>query len=56
MAEGVAQGAPDDFEQIGRAVMELSGGKPLLPRTYMLYTGPDSVENILQHVKGSRLM
>jgi len=51
MAEGVAQGAPDDFEQIGQAVMALSGGKPLLPRTYMLYTGPESVESILQHVE-----
>lgn len=51
MAEGSTQGPPDDFERLGRAVMELSGGKPFLPRTYLPYTGPNSAAYVLTHVE-----
>lgn len=49
-AEGATQGPADDFEQVGRAVLELSGGKAFLPRVYVLYSGPESAEGILQQV------
>ncbi|HEY3733286.1 MAG TPA: hypothetical protein VGL63_05160 [Streptosporangiaceae bacterium] len=43
MAGGVAKGPPDDFEAIGRALAELQGdGNPLLPRMYVVWTGPAS--------------
>ena len=50
-AEGTAQGAPDDFDRIGQAIMELSGGKTFLPRFYVLYTGPESVATVLKQVE-----
>ena len=41
--EGVAAGPPDDFDAIGRAVLELQGeGRLLLPRMYVVWTGAAS--------------
>src|SRR5262249_5720360 len=41
--DGLAVGPPDDFEAIGRAVAELQGGgSDLLPRMYVVWSGPDS--------------
>ncbi|MBO3749409.1 hypothetical protein J5X84_25300 [Streptosporangiaceae bacterium NEAU-GS5] len=43
--DGLAVGPPDDFEAIGRALAELQGdGAPLLPRMYVVWTGPESTE------------
>jgi hypothetical protein len=41
--DGLAVGPPDDFEAIGRALGELQGqGKALLPRMYVVWSGPGS--------------
>ncbi|MFL6120557.1 hypothetical protein [Actinophytocola sp.] len=41
--DGLAVGPPDDFEAIGRAFGELQGdGATLLPRMYVVWTGPGS--------------
>lgn len=44
---GVAVGPPDDFEAIGRAIAELQGDRgPLLPRMYVVWTGPGSTATV----------
>ena len=44
---GLAVGPPDDFEAIGRALGELQGdGKVLLPRMYVVWSGPESTEAV----------
>jgi hypothetical protein len=41
--DGLAVGPPDDFEAIGRALGDLQGhGKALLPRMYVVWSGPES--------------
>ena len=50
--DGVASGAPDDFDQIGRAVQYLQGdGPPLLPRMYVSWTGAASTGSVLAQVQ-----
>lgn len=50
-ASGVARGAPDDPVKIEAALRMLQGeGKPLLPRTYVVYTGPGSVDTVLNQI------
>jgi hypothetical protein len=45
--DGLAVGPPDDFEAIGRALGELQGGgKALLPRLYVVWTGPGSTATV----------
>jgi len=39
--EGLAVGPEDHYESIRRAIRELRGTKTLLPRTYLVYTGPE---------------
>lgn len=44
---GLAVGPPDDFDAIGRAVQELQGdGRSLLPRMYVVWSGPASTEAV----------
>jgi hypothetical protein len=44
---GVAKGPPDDFAAIERALGELQGdGNPLLPRMYVVWTGPESTATV----------
>jgi hypothetical protein len=44
---GLAVGPPDDFEAIGRAITELQGdSNPLLPRMYVVWTGPESTATV----------
>ncbi|MFC4591024.1 hypothetical protein [Sphaerisporangium corydalis] len=45
--DGLAVGPPDDFEAIGRALGELQGdGKALLPRMYVVWSGPGSTDEV----------
>jgi hypothetical protein len=47
----VAVGAPDDFAAIGRALGELQGdGSPLLPRMYVVWSGPESTATVSAQV------
>ncbi len=49
--DGVAVGPPDDFEAIGRALGELRGdGRPLLPRMYVVWSGPESTATVSAQV------
>lgn len=49
--DGVAMGPPDDFEAIGQAFAELAGdGGSLLPRMYVVWSGPASSEVVLAQV------
>jgi hypothetical protein len=49
--DGLAVGPPDDFEAIGRAVAELQGdGKSVLPRMYVVWSGPESTATVLGQV------
>jgi len=49
--DGVASGRADDFEQTSAAVAELQGdGPPLMPRTYVNWTGPRSTRKVLRQV------
>jgi hypothetical protein len=49
--DGLAVGAPDDFEAIGRALGELQGdGSPLLPRMYVVWSGPESTATVSAQV------
>lgn len=49
--DGLAVGPPDDFEAIGRAFGELQGDGPaLLPRMYVVWTGPESTTAVLAQV------
>ncbi|GII54348.1 hypothetical protein Pth03_27370 [Planotetraspora thailandica] len=49
--DGLAIGPPDDFEAIGRALGELQGdGKPLLPRMYVVWSGPESTAAVSAQV------
>lgn len=51
MENEVASGAPDDPTRIAGALRTLQGdGSPLIQRTYVLYTGPDSTETVLGQV------
>jgi hypothetical protein len=44
---GVAAGPPDDFDAIGRAVVELQGeGRVVLPRMYVVWTGAASTPTV----------
>src|SRR5690242_6583296 len=48
---GLAVGPPDDFDAIGQAVTELQGdGRPLLPRMYVVWSGPASTDPVLGQV------
>jgi hypothetical protein len=50
--DGVASGAPDDFDQIASAVQYLQGdGPPLLPRMYVIWTGAASTGSVLAQVQ-----
>ena len=50
--DGVASGAPDDFDQIVRAMQHLQGdGPPLLPRMYVSWTGAASTGAALAQVQ-----
>jgi hypothetical protein len=45
---GLAVGPQDNYESIQLALKELKGkGRTLLPRTYIIYTGPDSSSKLL---------
>jgi hypothetical protein len=49
--DGVAIGPPDDFEAIGQAFAELQGdGRALLPRMYVVWSGPASSDEVLAQV------
>jgi hypothetical protein len=49
--DGVAVGPPDDFEAIGQAIGELRGdGSPLLPRMYVVWSGPESTAAVSAQV------
>src|SRR5262245_48435838 len=49
--DGLAVGPPDDFEAIGRALGELQGdGRALLPRMYVVWSGPSSTETVLAQI------
>jgi len=51
MAEGVATGAPDDFNKIGQAISELKGdAKDFVIRSYTHYYGPESAEAVLSEI------
>jgi hypothetical protein len=44
---GVAVGPPDDYEAMGRALIELQGGGPaLLPRMHVVWAGPGSTPTV----------
>jgi len=49
-AQGTAVGPPDDMQQIGRAMTELGRGKPMLPRTYVVYAGPRTSAAVLDQI------
>ena len=50
--DGVASGAPDDFDQIASAIQYLQGdGPPLLPRMYVSWTGAASTGPVLAQVQ-----
>lgn len=45
---GLAMGPKDEPDKIRRALADLRGaGKSVLPRTYVIYTGPDSTDKLL---------
>ncbi|GAA4589842.1 hypothetical protein GCM10023194_45100 [Planotetraspora phitsanulokensis] len=49
--DGLAVGPLDDFEAIGRALGELQGdGKALLPRMYVVWSGPESTAEVSAQV------
>lgn len=49
---GLAVGPQDDYEQIQRALKRLQGKSELLPRMYLVYTGPaDSEDKLLSIVE-----
>lgn len=49
---GLAVGPKDDYEKIYSALKELQGPeKSLLPRTYVVYVGPESVNKVLSYVE-----
>ncbi len=51
MAEGIATGAPDNFDKIGQAIMELKGdAKDFLVRSYLHFTGENSAEEVLAEI------
>lgn len=52
MAEGVAIGAPDDFNKIGQAITELKGdAADFVIRSYVHYTGEESAESVLREIE-----
>lgn len=50
--DGLAAGPPDDYEAIGRAVAELEGGPPFMPRMYVNWTGASASQAALAQVAG----
>lgn len=51
MAEGVATGAPDDFNKIGQAILELKGdAEDFVIRSYVHYYGAESAEDVLAQI------
>ncbi|OQM46844.1 hypothetical protein B6A27_03415 [Anoxybacillus sp. UARK-01] len=49
---GLATGPEDDYEKIGVALKELqSKATTLLPRTYIVYSGPELLNKVLSYVK-----
>lgn len=51
MPEGVAAGAPDNFDKIGQALMELKGNaEEFVVRSYVHYSGAESAEKVLNEI------
>ena len=48
MASGLASGAPDDFQRLPGIIDELRGGRKLLLRNYIPFSGEDSIPTALK--------
>ena len=51
MANGIARGRPDDFTRLPGIIDDLRGGRPLLLRNYVPYSGDESVRTALSMVE-----